>query len=67
MAPHRKRRYILGKKGTIDVFLKNSSLLRGMVQTKLVYGNDDQGRVYENCKFYDPQGRGSFARQGVTI
>ena len=44
-------------------FFQNSSLLGGMVQTKLVYGNDDQGRVYENCKilFNFPRDRGSSA------
>ena len=26
-----------------------------------VYSNDDQGRVYQNCKFHDPRCRGSCA------
>ena len=29
---------------------------------KLVFSNDDQGRVFQNCKFHDPQGRGFCAR-----
>ena len=33
-----------------------------MIQTNLVYSNDNQGRVYQNCKFHDPRGRGSCAR-----
>ena len=37
-----------------------------ITQTKLVYSNDDQGRVYPNCKFHDPQGRGS-CKMGLAI
>ena len=38
-------------------FKKSSSLLPGKDQTNyLVYSNDDQGRVYQNCKFYYPPG-----------
>ena len=42
--------------------LKSSSLFSGIDQTNQVYSNDDQGRVYQNCKFHDPWGRGSCAR-----
>ena len=35
--------------------------LPGIDQTNQVYSNDDQGRVYQNCKFHDPWGRGSCA------
>ena len=27
-----------------------------------IYRNDDQRRVYQNCKFHDPQDRGSCTR-----
>ena len=27
-----------------------------------MYSNDDKRRVYQNCKFHDPRGRGSSAR-----
>ena len=41
-------------------FFKNlSSLLPVIDQTDYVYSIDDQGRVYQNCKFHDPRGRGS--------
>ena len=42
---------------------KSSSLLPDVDQTNYVhvYSNDNQGRVYQNCK-YDPQGMGSCAR-----
>ena len=44
-------------------FFKNlSSLLQVIDQTNYVYSIDDQGRVYQNCKFHDPRGRGSCAR-----
>ena len=44
-------------------FLKNLLLLLpGIDQTNQVCSNDDQGRVYQNCKFHDPRGRGSCAR-----
>ena len=43
-------------------FFKNlSSLLPVIDQTNYVYSIDDQGRVYQNCKFHDPLGRGSCA------
>ena len=32
-----------------------------MAQTNVVHSNDDQGRVYKNCKFNDPRSRGSCA------
>ena len=35
-------------------FLKSSSLHSGMIQTNQLQVNDDQGRVYVNCKFHDP-------------
>ena len=63
MTPHPKGRNCGGKKCKIDVFLKkSSSLLPGIDQTNQVCSNDDQGRVYQNCKFHDPRGRGSCAR-----
>ena len=41
-------------------FFKNlSSLLPVINQTKYIYSIHDQGRVYQNCKFHDPWGRGS--------
>ena len=43
-------------------FNKPSTLIPGIDQTKQVCGNDEQGRVYQNCKFHDPLGRGSCAR-----
>ena len=43
-------------------FFKNSfALLPGIDQANYVYSNDDQGKVYQNCKFHDPRGRGSDA------
>ena len=33
--------------------LKSSSLLPGIDQTNQVCYNDDQGSVYQNCKFHD--------------
>ena len=42
--------------------LKSSSLLPGIGQTNQVCSNDDQGEIYQNCKFHDPLGRGSCAR-----
>ena len=41
---------------------KSSPLLPGIDQTKQVCSNNDQGRVYQNCKFHYPRGRGSCAR-----
>ena len=35
-----------------------------MDQTNQVCSNDDQGRVYKNCRFHDPQGWGSDVRCG---
>ena len=53
----------LGQKYKIDVFRKKScSLEWGMVQTNQVYSNGDQRRVYQNCKFHDPQVRDSGVR-----
>ena len=44
-------------------FFKNPfALLPGFDQTNYVYSNDDQGKVYQNCKFHDPRVRGSDAR-----
>ena len=40
----------------------SGDLLLWVDQTNLVCSNDDQGRVYQNCKFHDPWGRGSCAR-----
>ena len=43
-------------------YKKYSSLLPGIDQINQVCSNDDQERVYQNCKFHDPLGRGSCAR-----
>ena len=44
-------------------FFKNlSSLLPVIDQTNYVYIIDDQGRVYQNCKFQDPRSWGSDVR-----
>ena len=44
-------------------FLKKySSLFPGIDQTNYAYGNDDQGREYQNCIFHDPRGRGYCTR-----
>ena len=41
-------------------FFKNlSSLLPVIDQTNSIYSIDDQGGVYQNCKFHDTQGWGS--------
>ena len=45
----------------IHYFFKNF-LLYSQAQIRQTEGNDAQGRVYENCKFHDPQDRGSCAR-----
>ena len=39
-----------------------SCLQWGMDQKNQAYINDDLGRVYQNSKFHDPQGWGSYAR-----
>ena len=52
---------IMTKEGSIKIvnfikllyFLAN---LQGIDQTKWGYSNDDQGRVYQNCKFNHPRG-----------
>ena len=36
----------------------------GLDQTNYVYRNDDQGRVYQNCKCHDPKGWGSDVSRG---
>ena len=41
---------------------KSSSLLPGIDQTNYVYSIDDQGRVYQNCKFQYPRGWNSDVR-----
>ena len=33
-----------------------------MVRTIYVYSYDDKEKVYQNCKFHDPRGRGSCAQ-----
>ena len=43
-------------------FKKISSLLPCMDKKNKIYSNDDQGRVFQNCKFHDPGGRGSCVR-----
>ena len=47
------------------LFFKSSSLSPGIYQTNQVCSNDDQGRIYQNCKFHDP-GAG-FLCYGVAI
>ena len=32
-----------------------------MIHTNYVHSNDDQGKIYQNYKFHDPWGRGSYA------
>ena len=44
------------------ISLISSSQFPGIDQSNQVCSNDDQGRVYQNCKFHDPRGRGSCAR-----
>ena len=41
-------------KSVIFVYLKNRNLYFGTVQTNKVDSNDDQRRVYQNCKFHVP-------------
>ena len=44
------------------LFLEESSSLQSDIdQTNWEYSNDDQGRVYQNCKSNYPTGRGSCA------
>ena len=43
-------------------FKNLSPLLPVIDQTNYVYSIDDQGRVYQNCKFHDPRGWGSDVR-----
>ena len=43
-------------------FKISSSLLWAMVQKNKLYSYYEQGRVYQNCKFHDPWGRGSCDR-----
>ena len=38
-------------------YLFSSYLHNGMWQTSLLSINDDQVRVHQNCKFYDPMAR----------
>ena len=43
-------------------FLKSSFLPPCIYHTNQIYSNNDEGRVYQNCTFHDPRGRGSYAR-----
>ena len=53
----------MGEKEQNNYILKKiSSLFQAMDQTNPVCSNDDQGSVYQNCKFHDPRSRGSCAR-----
>ena len=52
---------VLGHDHINAFFLSKSSLLWGIDKTNEVYGNIDQGWVYQNCKWLDPRGRGSCA------
>ena len=45
-------------------FFKNFSLLLGIDQINWWYRNDDQQRIYQNCKFHDPQNRGFCPKEG---
>ena len=33
-----------------------------ILHKSIIYNNDDQGRIYQNCKFHDPWGKGSCAK-----
>ena len=48
----------------LNNFIKHyrASRVLGKNQTNQVCRYDDQGRVYQHCKFHDPWGRGSCAR-----
>ena len=50
--------------GPYKLYCENAIFLFlwGMEQTNLVYSNDDQWRVYLNCKFHDSRGRGTCSR-----
>ena len=48
-------------------FKKSSSLLPGIDQTNYLYNNDDQGKVYKNCKFHDPLGQGFLWSSTLSI
>ena len=39
------------------MFTNVSSLFLGMNQTNQVYSNNDKGRAYQTCNFYDPMDR----------
>ena len=52
---------VLGRCHISHVVKMHSSLLPGIDQTNYVYRNDDQGRVYQNCKL-EPPGQGILAR-----
>ena len=58
------RDYVSHKVKMHYFFKKYASLLPGMDQTNYVhvYSNDNKGRVFQNYKLHDPQGRGSCAR-----
>ena len=44
-------------------FYKNLLLYsQAQFQTTYLYSDGDHGRVYQNCKFHDPKGRGSCAK-----
>ena len=43
-------------------FFKKPSLFPCIDQINFIHSNNDQGRVYQNYKFHDPRGRGSFAK-----
>ena len=51
----------MGEKCKIAVFLKKNLLLYFKALTRQTK-YDDQGRVYQNCKFHDPRCKGSWAR-----
>ena len=47
--------------------LKSSPPLQSMAQTNEVYTIDEQGRVYENCKFHFRPGHGFLCLGMVTF
>ena len=56
------RGLVLGRGHIRHIVKIHYSSLPGIDQTKYVYSNDDQGRVYQNCNYHEPGDRGSYAR-----
>ena len=59
MNSHPKKRYFWGNKWKIDIFWEIFFSTPGHISDKLSIeiSNDDQERVFQICKFYDPRGR----------